>query len=286
MEVDKIAHGDFRSVPLPRRNDEVRDLAAAVDRMARMLARYEQQVRRSERLQTLGQLGGGMAHQIRNSATGCRMALDLLAREMPRAGESEHLEVARRQLQLMEEYLERLLTLGRRPTEPPRDPVVMNTVVEDALKLVAPAARHVHVELEFARPANPAVVRGDHDSLQQLLVNLLINAVDAAGRPRDDDRAAGVGTGGRSTCRVVVRLSADDDGPVELAVCDSGPGPSAEIGEMLFEPLVTDKPDGTGLGLTVAREIAEQHGGSIRWERRDSMTCFVMELPGRGMMQK
>jgi signal transduction histidine kinase len=278
-EVDKIAHGEFRAVALPSRNDELRDLAEAVDRMARTLAMYEQQVRRNERLRTLGQLGGGMAHQIRNAATGCRMALDLLARDNPAAGKSEHLAVATRQLELMEEYLRRLLTLGRQPASPPQDLVDLTAVVEIALKLVAPTARHVHVNLDFRRPDRPMVVRGDLDALQQLLVNLLINAVDAAGCPRDDGAGATDGAAARSPGRVSVDLSVRDEDRFELTVVDTGPGPSEEIRPVLFDPLVTDKPDGSGLGLTVAREIAEQHNAAIRWERRDDTTCFVVEFP-------
>jgi signal transduction histidine kinase len=278
-EVDKIAHGKFRAVPLPGRNDELKDLAEAIDRMARQLAMYEQQVRRNERLRTLGQLGGGMAHQIRNAATGCRMALDLLARENPAAGGSEHLEVATRQLELMEEYLKRLLTLGRKPALPPQDLVDLTAVVEDALKLVAPTARHIRVAIEFPRPDRPMVVRGDYDALQQLLVNLLINAVDAAGSRRHDGAGGSDAPSGRSPALVSVDLSVRGEARFALLVADSGPGPSEDVGSTLFEPLVTDKPDGSGLGLTVAREIAEQHNATIRWERRNAMTCFVVEFP-------
>jgi signal transduction histidine kinase len=280
--VDKIARGDFRTIALPRRNDEVRELAAAIDRMVRQLERYEEQVRRHERLRTLGQLGGGIAHQIRNSATGCRMALDLLAREIPGVGDSEHLDVARRQLRLMEEYLGRMLTVGRQPAQPPREPIELTSVVDDVLKLVAPAATHVHVDLDFRRPAESISVRGHRESLEQLLVNLLVNAVDAAGRPQDDDAATEAGGKGRRAGRVEVRLGAESDKQAVLTVCDSGPGPSAEIGATLFEPLVTDKPDGSGLGLSVAREIAEQHQGSVAWERRDDETCFFVRLPLAG----
>ncbi len=62
-------------------------------------------------------------------------------------------------------------------------------------------------------------------------------------------------------------------------VRDSGPGPSAELAARLFEPFVTGKPEGTGLGLFVARQIAEDHGGSIRWQRCEGMTEFWVELP-------
>ena len=76
--------------------------------------------------------------------------------------------------------------------------------------------------------------------------------------------------------RVELRRSGDR---VALAVEDSGPGPAESVHEKLFEPFVTEKPEGTGLGLFVSRQIAEAHGGSIRWERRDGMTRFIVELP-------
>jgi signal transduction histidine kinase len=66
---------------------------------------------------------------------------------------------------------------------------------------------------------------------------------------------------------------------VRLRVLDSGPGPSDAVAAQLFEPFVTDKPEGTGLGLAVAKQIAESHGGSLRWFREDGVTCFEVELP-------
>jgi nitrogen-specific signal transduction histidine kinase len=62
-------------------------------------------------------------------------------------------------------------------------------------------------------------------------------------------------------------------------VWDSGPGPAPEIAGRLFEPFVTGKPEGVGLGLAVARQVVEAHGGRIGWERRDGRTCFRVELP-------
>jgi nitrogen-specific signal transduction histidine kinase len=64
-----------------------------------------------------------------------------------------------------------------------------------------------------------------------------------------------------------------------MTVYDSGPGPSPEVAERLFEPFVTGKPEGVGLGLAVARQIAEAHGGCICWRRDEGRTCFRVELP-------
>ncbi len=262
-QVERIAEGRFEPLPVPTRDDEIRDLAVAVNRMAEMLARYEDEVRRNERLKTLGQLGGGIAHQMRNAATGCRMALDLHQRHCP-LPDDEDIDVAARQLALMEKYLQRFLTLGRPSDAEPRS-VELGSLVDSLIPLIRPSANHVEVSLEYEMPERPLTVSGDADRLEQLLVNLLLNAVEAAAARR----------GGR----VIVRLCAAGDRDVRLEVLDSGTGPAAEAGQRIYDPLYTDKPDGTGLGLTVAREIAQQHGGSMSWQRRDNMTCFAVDLP-------
>jgi signal transduction histidine kinase len=272
-QVARIAEGNFQPLPVPKRNDEIRDLAEAINRMAQMLARYEDQVRRAERLRTLGQLGGGIAHQMRNCATGCRMALDLHRRDCPSGVDFESLDVATRQLALMEKYLQRFLTLGR-PSFKGHAAVDLSNLVESVLPLVRPSAQHVGVELQFAPPAKAIVVQGDAEGLEQLLVNLLLNGVEAAA-------SVVVGSGPPRSERPMVEVRLAREGQrVQLEVRDSGAGPDTTVAADLFEPLVTEKPDGTGLGLSVAREIARQHGGVLRWERRNAMTCFVLEMPG------
>ena len=261
-----IAQGQFQPLPVARRDDEIRDLTLSINRMAETLGRYEQSVRRNERLRTLGQLGAGMAHQLRNSATGAWMAVELHQRQCPGGQDQPALEVAVRQLRLMESYLQRFLALGR-PSSLAAERVELEPLVRDALALVGPAAAHAKVDLRFEATAEPLAVQGDAESLRQVLVNLLLNAVEAANRP------------GGPPPKVVVRLHKEAEGRARLEVIDSGPGPAEAVGDQLFEPFVTEKPDGTGLGLFVARQVAEAHGGAISWRRADEMTCFTLELP-------
>jgi len=271
-QVDRIAEGDFQPFPLTSRNDEILDLSKAINRMAVMLARYEDEVRRNEQLRTLGQLGGGIAHQMRNSATGCRMALDLHRRECPLHEDDESLRVAVRQLTLMEKYLKQFLSLGSQQAKP-FSPVDFAKLVENVLPLVRPAAEHVGIELEWNSPSAPLTIHADADALEQMLVNLLLNAIEAASRCEAD------GTQSAAERRVIVQLCKANESNLLLAVKDTGPGPAAEISDKLFEPLVSEKSDGVGLGLTVAREIAERHQGNIHWRRENDMTCFAVELP-------
>jgi signal transduction histidine kinase len=98
-------------------------------------------------------------------------------------------------------------------------------------------------------------------------VNLILNAIEAAGRHDG------------SPPKVIVEVRPLADSRVAISIKDSGPGPAENIRAKLFQPFVTEKPDGTGLGLFVAREIVEAHNGTIAWQHADGMTCFTLELP-------
>jgi signal transduction histidine kinase len=281
VQVDEIAHGDFRSMPIPLRDDEIADLSKSINRMSEMLARFERDVRRNEQLRTLGQLGAGIAHQIRNSVTGCRLAVDLHARECPMRDRDESLQVAMRQLELMERYVRRFMSLGRNET---RQHALLDFVhvVQNVVALVAPTARHMGVELEWMTPEEPHVVSGDADALEQLMVNLSLNAIEAASQMNPVPDAESGKTSEREEAIPVrkVRITLQrHDSVVVLAVGDSGPGPSTDIQDTLFDPFVSEKRDGTGIGLTMAQEIAVAHHGKISWRRCNSKTEFAVELP-------
>lgn len=268
-QVTHIAEGQFEPMQLPARNDEIRDLAEAINRMALMLAQYEREVRQTERLRTLAQLGGGMAHQMRNAATGCRMAIDILASELDLSNDCESLAVARRQLELMERHLQRLLALGKPPQNVPLNRISLDELVEDMLPLVRPAARHAGVDLRWERPETPTFVAGDAEGLEQLVINLLLNAIEAA--------ANQTAVSSERVVRVLLRPRGAER--VELLVEDSGAGLSETVRDRLGEPFVTAKTDGVGLGLAVAKQVAQQHGGQMGWERHAGWTTFRVDLP-------
>jgi signal transduction histidine kinase len=257
-----IAAGDFSPMPLPGRDDELRDLARSVNEMAQRLAQFQKTAEQTERLRLLGQVSGGLAHQLRNGLAGARLAVQLYLRESAGETDAAALEVALRQLTLLEAHLKRFLDLGRADS-PRREACSLAALVSEAADLLRPQCRHAGIELRWAPPAEPAVVLGDAGQLGQLLLNVLGNAVEAAG------------PGGW----VEVRLRMAEGGMAAVEVLDSGPGPAAEVAERLFEPFVTGKPEGVGLGLAVARRTAEAHGGRITWGREGSHTCFRIELP-------
>jgi signal transduction histidine kinase len=164
----------------------------------------------------------------------------------------------------------------------------LGELVHAVLPLVRPMAGHLGVELLWSKPEAPVLIRGDENGLSQLAINLTLNAIEAASSHKHRGSPA---HGGQSSDRteivetappmVEVRI-ASQAAPwevVRLEITDTGSGPAARVQDHIFEPLVTDKPDGAGLGLPVAREIAHLHGGEIRWERRGGRTCFIVDFP-------
>lgn len=279
-QVERITRGEFAPVPWQGPDDELRDLAVSVNRLTEQLVAYENQVRRQERLQTLDQLGGGMAHQLRNSLTGCRLAIDFHRRGCMQP-DDEALGMAIQQLELMEEYVRRFLALGKRSDQPPRL-IELGALVEQVLALVRPRMLHLGVELDWRPAANACWVLGDSDALSQVMVNLLLNAAEAAAQPEVIGGDSTIGEAGSATHslhpRVEARLSREPT-RIVLEVGDTGKGPPAEVRDTIFEPLVSSKPDGAGLGLAVAREVVERHGGVIGWRRQNDWTWFTVELP-------
>jgi signal transduction histidine kinase len=256
----QIAAGDFSPMPVPRANDELRDLTTSVNEMAERLARLQQAVQTTERLRLTGQLASGLAHQLRNGVTGARLAVEVYLAE--HAGEDmEALSVTLRQLAVMETNLRRFIDLGR-PAEGKRRDFSLVTMLTDVVDLYRPRCKHAGVELRWEPPTQEMKVEGDRGQLGDLFANLLGNAVDA------------VGVGGE----VGVSLRADGEQAV-VEVSDTGPGPPPDVARRLFEPFVTGKPEGIGLGLAVARHAAEAHGGTITWWREAGRTVFRVELP-------
>jgi signal transduction histidine kinase len=262
-QVGRIAQGEFQPLPLPARDDELRDLAGSVNSLAQQLTTLTQVMKRAERLALLGQLSGGLAHHLRNDMTGVRLAIQLHQRTC-REQDRESLDVALRQLTLSEEYLQRLLSVGQ-PRDPERKDCDLEEIVADLVQLHRPTFEHRKVDLQAKPGARRIPLSADAKQLSQLLLNLLLNGIDAAG------------PGGWVRLETGVR---EDQGQAFVRLLDSGPGPTAEIEPKLFEPFATSKPEGVGLGLAVARQIARAHEGELTYRRNgEGVTCFELCLP-------
>jgi signal transduction histidine kinase len=199
---------------------------------------------------------------MRNAAAGAKLAVELFLAENPSA-DPEPLRVALRQLARIEATLRQFLDLGKPPAAAMR-PCDLAKLTDQAVSLLRPQCQHAGISLIWKPPETPLPAVGDPAQLGHLFGNVIGNAVEAAG------------PGG--TVEVLLARSASK-GCLVVEVTDTGPGPPPEIAGKLFEPFVTGKEEGIGLGLAVAKQAAEAHGGQLTWERRDGRTVFRVELP-------
>lgn len=254
----RIAAGDFTPMPLDSSRDEIGELGSSVNKMAGQLDDFQERIRNDERLKLLGQVGSGLAHQMRNYVAGARLAIQLHARGCSTA-KNQDLQVALRQLSLAESQINRFLD-PQRLEKGARETIPLSDLVAEWTEMVAPQAAHKGIRLDFL--PGPGLVLGDRNQLGDLVHNLLINAMEAAGPE------------GSISVEVTHR-----DEKVNLEVKDNGPGPSREMALKMFQPFATDKKEGIGLGLSVSRQIASSHGGELSWRRDGSWTVFRLALP-------
>jgi signal transduction histidine kinase len=270
--VARIAEGEFGHTLVashadPAAGDEISRLVDGVNHMSLQLEQLRGSLVAGERQRLLGQLAAGFAHELRNAVTGARLAIDLHRRRCPAGVGStppdESLTVAARQLDILEEEVRGLLALAKAPAhqKQPPEPVSIDRLLAEVRNLTAPRCDHAGVRMHCQLPTNLSII-GRHDALRAALVNLALNGIDAAGRSGD------------------VWLSASAAGSqIMLAVEDSGTGPEESVRDSMQEPFVTSKPEGIGLGLAVARAVAEEHGGVLAWERTHGRTRFAISLP-------
>ena len=250
------AEGDHARRAEPEGPYEVRRLGIAFNRLADRLARAarerdaaQQQLLGQARLASLGQMAAGLAHEINNPLNNVLAFLKLAQRELPAGldGPRQDLDAAREEALRAAAIIRGVLDFSRQ-APPRREHFAVAPWLADCAGAVADAARQRGVVLRVDDAAPGAACSGDRGQLQQALVNLLLNAVQASPE------------GG--AVELVARV---DDGRLELRVADRGSGLPVAERERLFEPFFTTKPvgAGTGLGLAVALGLVEQHGGRL-----------------------
>jgi signal transduction histidine kinase len=236
-----------------------------------MLSRINltQHARESEQLRTAGLLGASLAHEIRNPL----VTLKTIAQSAStRFNDPEFrrllIDLVPTEIERIEGLVSGLMDLGR-PQHPHFERFRLNEIVETSVKLVRPKAQDESVALSCALRANPDIVNADRASIRQVILNLVMNAIQAVSAIE-----------GRR--EVSVRTSGGE-GSVVLEVEDNGPGMPPEVRERLFQPFTTsNKTSGIGLGLAITADLVKLHHGQIALvDGREFGTTFRVTLPCR-----
>lgn len=223
----------------------------------------ERRVRAAEQLAVVGELTAGLAHEIRNPLNSALLELKVLTRRLSRTQETSFtasVDVVRGELERLERLLADFLWFAR-PAGRLATPGSLATPTEAVARLIATEAAERGIAVTVDIGPGIAAVSLDEDRIRQVIFNLVRNAIEAI--QRDGAIALRVRNRGAS---------------VELEVEDNGPGIS-EDPQRVFHPFHTTKATGTGLGLTIARRIAVDHGGELRVESAPGRTVFTLSLP-------
>ena len=243
------------------------DLGAVAIQNSRLYARVfdtEQSLRKNERLTTLGLLTAEIAHEIRNPLTVIRLLFDSLGLTFPtedaRAKDST---VIREKLDHLESIVERVLDFGK-TREPVRMPLRLGMLIEETQRLVRLKLEQAQVFLTWENIPGEQIVQGDKGQLQQALLNLILNAVEAMPDGGELD----------------VYAEITDESRVCLVMRDRGIGIPDELQGRIFDSFLTGRRGGTGLGLAIAKKILQDHGGDVELVKSDHEgTSFRITLP-------
>ena len=262
----RVSEGDLGGTIHVSGRHELALLAKAFNDMIHNLADTQRQLAQADKLASVGRLAAGVAHEINNPLTGVLSYASLLRKRMEHdLPACEDLDVIVRETVRCRGIIRGLLDFAR-PAVPARKPMDLNEVVRRAVSVVMTQLSLNQVNLSLDLAPDLPMVSADANQIQQVVVNLLLNAADAIGADGGNIRA---------TTRW------GPSGSIEFLMEDSGRGISAEDLPRIFEPFFTTKGNqGTGLGLAVSWGIIEAHGGALEVQSEPGKgTCFTLRLP-------
>jgi signal transduction histidine kinase len=246
---------------------EIGEIAVAINSMADSLAEKEklqEQVQRADRLAVIGEVAAGLAHEIRNPLMAIKGFAELQGETVNREERHEYSQIIVGETNRMNQLIEQLLCFSR-PSSDLVEVVNVNRIIENTLVLAAMRASGTKIKFrhDLARQLPEVVV--NEEQLRQVLLNLLINAIQAMDKIGE----------------IMVRSSFNaDENVVQVSIADTGSGIAPENLGKLFDPFFTTKEGGTGLGLSVAQHIMVNWGGVIRVASElDHGSTFTLNFP-------
>jgi PAS domain S-box-containing protein len=262
------------------RDGEVNGLSCIFKDISRR-KELEHDLARVDKLASLGELAAGMAHEIKNPLAGIASALQVLARNFKE--ESPHQFIfneVQDQVRRLDSFITDLLQFAR-PGKTHFSELDLSEIIDKALFLVSTQLDEKHIKVQCKLEKNHPVAQGDQSQLQQVFLNIILNAIDAL----EDGGTLLISsrweqTVGFSSQPCVNPSCQENRGRLLIAFKDSGVGIDPESLETIFNPFHTSKHNGTGLGLSISQRVMEQHGGKIVVESElgDGST-FTVLLP-------
>ena len=254
-KIDLVGRGDLSvRVAFAKRNDEIGDLGRNFNRMVQQLREsreeiellHRTQMSRAEHLATLGELATGLAHEIRNPLAGIAGVIEIASRDLPSTSPARAVvKDVRQEIAQINRIVTDLLETAR-PHPPQIRLSNLNTTVEHAVMLARQQVLSKPIRIELQKSPELPEVEHDSDQIHQVVLNLLLNAVQAME--------------GAGTVRVEI---GPRDNYAGVVVSDTGRGIPAQNLANIFRPFYTTKGNGTGLGLSLARRSVEDHHGRI-----------------------
>jgi two-component system NtrC family sensor kinase len=270
--LEKTGKGDFRSLAVPEKGDEVGALIAAFNKMERDLVNRDEELQkkndelhRSRKLASIGTLASGVAHELNNPLNNIYISAQILEREAKDSCSPLVKEIvgdivgqSARVKRIVGDLLE-----YARGKQPQFRAIELNDLVRNVYKLIGATADTRMVNFAIKSDSDRIVVKADPEQIERVFINLLTNAVEAM---------SGKG-------ELTVSLNSMDNS-VKISVTDSGQGMTPQEMEKVFEPFFTTKDKGTGLGLAIVFNIIRKHHGEIAVDsQKDKGTTFHITLP-------
>jgi signal transduction histidine kinase len=220
-----------------------------------------------DRLTMLGQIAASFAHEFRNPLTSVKGFIYLLQRELEKTDQSEYyFDIIQNELQSLEEKISQFLYLSKmRGLEDNLVKVPLAALLKEMLEFMYPRFTETNIMIH-SDLCDEVYMEGDSSQIKQVLLNILVNAVEELSEWNGERN-------------IEVKLKRASNKTVELSICNNGNPIPEYLLENVFQPFVTTKSLGTGLGLSVCKQIVEKHNGTIEVKSKEAFTCFTIKFP-------
>jgi len=266
----RIMDGELTTIPMlpgTNRSKEEVELVESLNLMLRFLETKQNQLVQSAKLATIGKVTAGIAHEINNPLNNIYLTAEVLLEDLPNLECADRLEMVNdilNQADRAREVVQHLLSFSRSRQTSISEIIDLAALIRQTLVFLKNQIRIGQVVVNTEMPEQSIRVNGNANQLQQVLVNIILNGVQA------------MGPGGL----LLIKLDIVAGDTARIQITDNGPGIPDEVRARIFDPFFTTKNDGTGLGLSVSHSIIQDHGGQVSVQSEQGKgTTFYITLP-------